>query len=190
MIDKIIKNQNEAVKTQNADTPIHDASGWTDKELKDFMPHRRNSDGTSSDRVRQVNFKSSVANNLPDSFHVVGNTKATLYGKRTKSNGTALTEQRPTHQPSRTYPTVEETNRYIAELDRISGERDTADIAAQQNLQEEKRRSKDRKRMEYERSRLLPQWKVTPGIKFGCSKQRKLTAMEIMDLIEDGTFTN
>ena len=86
--------------------------------------------------------------------------------------------------------TVEETNKYIAELDRIRGERDSANMAAQQELQEEKRRSKDRKRMEYERSRLLPQWKVTPGAKFGCSKQRKLTAMEIMDLVEDGTFTN
>ena len=48
VIDKIIKNQNEAIKPQGADTPICDASSWTDEELKDFMQHKRNTDDTSS----------------------------------------------------------------------------------------------------------------------------------------------
>ena len=111
------------------------------------MQHKRNTDDTSSDRVRQVNFKSGVSNNLPDSFHVIGTTKATFYGERIESDRTAPIEQKATPLPKKTYPTVEETTRYIAELDRIQRERDYADIAAQQMVQEEKRRNKDRKRM-------------------------------------------
>ena len=137
------------------------------------MKSSRTSCSTEEIRMAPVQTESDRSNNLPDSFHVIGTTKATFYGERIESDRTAPTEQKATPLPKKTYPTVEETTRYIAELDRIQRERDSADIAAQQMLQEEKRRNKDRKRMEYERSRLLPQWKVTPGAKFRCSKLRK-----------------
>ena len=40
------------------------------------------------------------------------------------------------------------------------------------------------------KSRLSPQWKVSPERKFNCSEARKLTVMEIMDLVDKGILTN
>ena len=64
------------------------------------------------------------------------------------------------------------------------------DRAAREEAQEEKRRQKEQRRMEYRRSRLSPQWKLTLERKFNCSEAKKLTAMEIMDLVDNGTLTN
>ena len=55
------------------------------------------------------------------------------------------------------------------------------EIFLKKKLQEEKRKIKDRKRMEYEKARLLPQWKTNPRMEFKCSSIKKLTAMEITD---------
>ena len=85
------------------------------------MQHRRSSDDPSTDRVRQVNFRSGTANNLPDSFHVIGTTKATFYGERTESNKSAPIRPKATPIPTKIYPTKEENERFLAELDKKKG---------------------------------------------------------------------
>ena len=44
--------------------------------------------------------------------------------------------------------------------------------------------------MDYMKSRLSPQWKLSPENKFSCSEAKKLTAMEIMDLVDEGILTD
>ena len=74
----------------------------------------------------------------------------------------------------------------IREITRRQGERDAVDKAAR----EEKKKQKEQRRMDYMKSRLSPQWKLSPGNKFRCSETKRLTAVEIMDLVDKGILTN
>ena len=48
---------------------------------------------------------------------------------------------------------------------------------------------RDRDRREWNENRLLPQWKSNPKMKFMCSSTRTLTAMEIIELVEEGILS-
>ena len=78
----------------------------------------------------------------------------------------------------------------MADIARRQAERYTEEAEAREEAKAEKKRMKDHRRAEYMRSLLTPQWKSNRTKKFSCSEKRKLTAMEIMQLVEDGTFTN
>ena len=78
----------------------------------------------------------------------------------------------------------------MADIARRQAERYTEEAEAREEAKAEKKRMKDHRRAEYMRSLLIPQWKSNTTKKFSCSEKRRLTAMEIMELVEDGTFTN
>ena len=78
----------------------------------------------------------------------------------------------------------------MADMARCQAERYAEEAEALEEAKAEKKRLKDRRRIEYMRSLLSPQWKSNPAKKFTCSEKKKLTAIVIMDLVENGTFTN
>ena len=73
-------------------------------------------------------------------------------------------------------PSEEEVMNRIREATRRQEARDAAD----REIQEEKKRQKAQRRMNYMKTSLSPEWNKLPGNKFKCSQTRKLTAMDIM----------
>ena len=98
VIDRILHNQDGNNKDQQ-ESATQDASSWSEEDRRDFIPYKKNKEDTKADRVRQVNIKT-VANNLPDSFQVLGTTKATLYGE---------TEENKFRKSSRTHNNIHGT---------------------------------------------------------------------------------
>ena len=161
VIDKILHNQNSTDRVQET-AAIRDASSWTEEEQRDFMQYRKDKEDLKADRVQQINFKTVTGNNQQDSFQVIGTAKASFYGEREEADGAEIAATQSMRQTRRIYPTEEETIKNMAEIARLQGERDAVDRTAQEEAQEEKRRQKEQRRMEYRRSRLSPQWKLTP----------------------------
>ena len=76
VIDRILHNPDNTNRNQQ-ESAIQDSSSWSEEEKRNFIQYRKSKEDTQTDRVRQVNFKT-VADNLQDSFQVLGTTKATF----------------------------------------------------------------------------------------------------------------
>ena len=62
--------------------------------------------------------------------------------------------------------------------------------ATVREIQEEKRKQKTQRKMNHMKSSLSPEWKLLPGNEFKCSQTKKLTANDIMDMIDNGELTD
>ena len=99
VIDRILHNQ-DGNDRDRQDSAIQDASSWSEEDRRDFIQYKKNKEDTQADRVRQVNFKT-VANNLQDSFQVLGSTKATFYRETEDNNSGNPTHTGQTNQTNR-----------------------------------------------------------------------------------------
>ena len=131
-------------------------------------------------------FRTGTESNQQDSFQIIGTAKATFYGEREEVDETEAAVAQSMHQAKVVEPSEEEIMYNIREITRRQGERD----AAARAVREEKKKQKEQRRMDYMKSRLSPQWKLSPGNKFKCSETKKLTANEIMDMVDKGILTN
>ena len=124
--------------------------------------------------------------NQPDTFRIIYTSKATFYGERKHKDETEIALSKSMQEAIEAKPNEEEIMNRFREATRRQETRNAAD----REIREEKKRQKAQRRMNYMKTSLSPEWKKLPGNKFKCSQTRKLTAIDIMDMVDNGELTD
>ena len=77
MIDRILHNQDGNDRWRQ-ELAIQDASNWSEEDRREYIQCRKEKEDIQADRVRKVNFQT-IADNLPDSFQVIGTTLSLIH---------------------------------------------------------------------------------------------------------------